>query len=83
MEALDGNAVAGKLVAAFGAEMTTASGTCGSCGMTGLVGEFAAYFRGPGTVFRCRNCDNVMIVLTEIRGITCVGTPGVAELQTA
>ena len=46
MEALDGNAVAGKLVAAFGAEMTTASTTCGNCGMTGFVGELAAYFRG-------------------------------------
>ena len=48
MEALDGNAVAGKLVAAFGAEMTTASATCGSSGTTGFVGEFAAYFPGPG-----------------------------------
>jgi hypothetical protein len=83
MEALDGNAVAGKLVAAFGAEMTTASATCGSCGMTGFVGESTAYFRGPGTVLRCRNCDNVLIVLTEIRGITCVGIPGVAALEPA
>ena len=38
MEALDGNAAAGNLVAAFGAEMTTAAATCGSCGMKGLVG---------------------------------------------
>ena len=83
MEALDGNAVAGKLVAAFGAEMTTASATCGNCGSTGFVGEVAAYFGGPGTVLRCRNCDNVLIVLTEIRGITCVGLPGLGALEMA
>jgi Family of unknown function (DUF6510) len=81
MEALDGNAVAGRLVAAFGVEMTTATATCGNCGRTGFVGEVAAYLRGPGTVLRCRNCDNVLVVLTEIRGIACVGLPGVAALD--
>jgi hypothetical protein len=83
MEALDGNAIAGTLVSAFGVEMTTATATCGSCGTTSFVGELTAYLRGPGTVVRCRNCDNVLIVITEIRGIACVGLPGVAALEPA
>ena len=45
--------------------------------------KLAAYFGGPGTVLRCRNCDNVLIVLTEIRGITCVGLPGLGALEMA
>jgi uncharacterized protein DUF6510 len=83
MDALDGNAAAGRLVAAFGVEMTTAAATCGNCGTTSFVGELTAYLRVPGTVVRCRNCDNVLIVLAEIRGITCVGMPGLAALEMA
>jgi hypothetical protein len=81
MEALDGNAVAGRLVAAFGEEMTTATATCGNCGTRSIVGELAAYLRCPGTVVRCRNCDNILVVLAEIRGLTCVGLPGLAMLE--
>jgi hypothetical protein len=83
MEALDGNAVAGKFVAAFGVEMTTAVTTCANCGRSSLVAELAAYLDAPGTVVRCRNCDNVLIVLAEIGDITCVGLPGVAAVEMA
>ena len=83
MEALDGNAVAGRLVSAFGVEMTTATTTCGKCGAASFVGELTAYLSGPGTAVRCRKCDNVLIVITEIRGIACVGLPGVAALEPA
>jgi hypothetical protein len=81
MDALDGNAIAGRLFAAFGEEMTTALTTCANCGMRSVVAELGAYLRGPGTVARCRNCDNALIVFTEIHGITCVGMPGVAALD--
>ena len=83
MDALDGNAMAGKLLAAFGEEMTMALATCANCGARGHVGQLRAYLGGPGAVGRCRDCDNVLIVLTEIRGVACVGMPGIAALDPA
>jgi hypothetical protein len=80
MEALDGNAIAGQLTEVFGAEMTTVTGKCGACGETGQVAELVVYVRAPGTVVRCRACDNVLIVLTRIRGVTCVDLTGFADL---
>ena len=47
MAALDGNAIAGTLVAVFGTELTAAIGACACCGRRSLVGEFAVYLRGP------------------------------------
>jgi hypothetical protein len=83
MDALDGNAIAGKLFAAFGEEITTAHTTCAACGTRSLAGELRVYLGGPGSVVCCRSCDNVLLVLTEIRGITCVGMPGLAALDSA
>ena len=37
MAALDGNAIAGTLVAVFDTELTTAIGACASCGRRSLV----------------------------------------------
>ena len=77
---LDGNAIAGDLHVIFGREMTIATGVCASCGATGYLAEIVVYTRAPGSVGRCRNCDNVLLVLSEIRGITCVDLCGFAEL---
>jgi Family of unknown function (DUF6510) len=79
--ALDGNAIAGVLLDVFGAEMTTATGTCAACGATAQVAELAVYVRAPGTVVRCRTCDNVLLVLATIRGVTCVDLRGLAALE--
>jgi len=38
-DGLDGNAIAGLLFEAFGAELTTATGECASCGARGPVAE--------------------------------------------
>ena len=51
---LDGNAIGGLLIEVFGAEMTTAVGTCVYCGDTGPVAELVVYRPGLGTVVRCR-----------------------------
>jgi hypothetical protein len=80
MEALDGNAIAGTLFSVFGGEMTMASATCGTCGTRSLVAELGVYLRAPGKVARCRSCDAVVLVLVEIRGITCVDLRGLAAL---
>ena len=83
MAALDGNAIAGTLVAVFGTEMTTAIGACASCGTQSLVGEFAVYLRGPGTVARCRHCAGVLMIIVEVRGVSCVDLRGLEALEPA
>jgi LSD1 subclass zinc finger protein len=83
MDALDGNAIAGLLFDVFGAEMTTATGSCASCGASGKVAEFEVYLRAPGTVARCHSCRNVLMVLVSVRGITCVDLRGLATLEPA
>ena len=80
MEPVDGNAIGGLMLSVFGAEMTAAVGTCASCAATGPVAEFVVYLRGPGTVARCRSCTAVLMVFTEVRGITCVDLTGLAKL---
>jgi uncharacterized protein DUF6510 len=83
MAALDGNAIAGTLVSVFGAELTTATGVCASCGRRSLVGEFAVYLRGPGTVVRCRRCAGVVMVIVEAHGVSCVDLQGLEALEPA
>jgi hypothetical protein len=81
VDALDGNAIAGQLVDVFGAELTTATAVCACCKRHAPVGELAVYLRAPGTVVRCRNCDNVLMVFVAIRGTTCVDLSGLARLE--
>jgi len=81
MDALDGNAIAGLLVEVFGAELTTATGTCAHCGATGPVAELEVYLQAPGTVVRCRSCSSVLMVLVTARGVTCVDLGGLAALE--
>jgi hypothetical protein len=81
MEPLDGNAIAGALFAVFGREMTTAVGICANCGATRQVAETRVYLRGPGVVARCRSCDAVLLVLVEVRGVTCVDLRGLVALD--
>jgi Family of unknown function (DUF6510) len=77
---LDGNAIGGLLIEVFGTEMTTAVGTCASCGTARPVAEMAVYSRGPGTVVRCRYCENLLMVFVQARGVTCVDLRGLASL---
>jgi Family of unknown function (DUF6510) len=77
---LDGNAIGGMLIEVFGAEMTTAVGTCGACGTWGQVAEMAVYQPRLGTVVRCRVCDNVLMVFVAMHGVTCVDLRGLDSL---
>ena len=83
MEALDGNAIAGLLFNVFGAEMTTATGVCGTCGASGPMAEVDVYLRGPGIVVRCRGCASTLIVLVTVRDVTCIDLRGLADLELA
>jgi hypothetical protein len=81
MEALDGNAIGGLLLGVFGVEMTAATAVCAGCGARRYVAELVVYVQAPGTVVRCRDCGSMLMVLSEIRGVTCVDLGGVAELE--
>ena len=82
MDALDGNAIAGELFAAFGHEMTTVIGTCTSCRARSAIAELPVYISGPGTVARCPGCAGVAIVIARgtarLSGYT-LATPGAGE----
>ncbi len=79
--AVDGNAIGGLLASVFGAEMTTATGTCGSCGAVTMVAELPVYLTEIGTVVRCRSCQSVLMVFVSVREITCVDLMGLASLS--
>ena len=81
MTRLDGNAIAGELFDIFGEDMTTATGTCASCGSIRPLAELAVYMSAPGVVARCSSCENIMMVIVEIRGIRCVDFLGVAAVE--
>jgi hypothetical protein len=81
MDELDGNGAAGLLQEVFGAEMTVAAATCASCGAVALIGESGLYLGGPGTVIRCRSCDGVLVVITQVRGMHCVDLMGISAID--
>jgi hypothetical protein len=67
---LDGNAVAGRFFALFGAEMTANLTECASCGQDHMMGALHAFTHAPGVVLRCPSCEAVMFRLVETpRGI--------------
>lgn len=80
MEHLDGNAIGGLLLDVFGAEMTAATGTCGSCGAANPVGRLFVYRQAPGTVVRCPACGAVLMVFVRKQGVACVDMMGLATL---
>jgi hypothetical protein len=80
MDELDGNGAAGLLREIFGTEMTVAVATCATCGAVAQIGGSRLYMGGPGTVVRCRSCEGVLVVITQVRGRYCVDLMGIGEL---
>ena len=76
MDAVDGNAIAGRLHDVFGAEMTTTTCICVHCGASRQVAGLHVYAHGPGTVATCPSCRATVMVLVTIRGVTCVDLRG-------
>jgi phage FluMu protein Com len=68
MDALDGNAIAGALFEHFGNEMTMAEVRCSHCQSTSLMAELRVYMKAPGAVARCPACDEVVMVIVDVRG---------------
>ncbi len=80
MDAVDGNAIGGLLLEVFGTEMTSAPTVCGNCGDARLLAELVVYLRAPGTVVRCRTCNNVLMVFVTVHDRMCVNLQGLAVL---
>jgi hypothetical protein len=76
MDALDGNAIAGELLAYYGHEMTAAKGACAHCEAIAAIAELDIYGRMPATVARCRACGNVVMVIVSIHGATQIHAEG-------
>jgi phage FluMu protein Com len=68
MDALDGNAIAGALLEHFGEEMTMAEVRCSHCRSASLMAELRVYMKAPGAVARCPACDEVVMVIVDVRG---------------
>jgi phage FluMu protein Com len=68
MDALDGNAIAGALLDHFGQDMTMADVRCAHCKSTSLMAELRVYMKAPGAVARCPACDEVVMVIVNVRG---------------
>lgn len=81
MSYVDGNAVAGMLVMAFGAEMTGAEGVCVQCGSQHRFAETHVYLRCPGAVLRCPDCEHAEMVLVEIDHRVQVTLTGLRAIQ--
>jgi predicted RNA-binding Zn-ribbon protein involved in translation (DUF1610 family) len=78
---LDGNAAAGLLQEVFAVEMTAAFATCDSCGNIDAVGALVVYSYAPGTVFRCPNCDAVLMRIVTDGRRYWVDLSGVRSLE--
>ncbi len=78
---LDGNAVAGRLAALFGTEMTTSLTECANCGQGHMMGALLAFTQAPGIVLRCPSCEAVMLKLVETPRGTYLDARGVAFVR--
>ncbi|HET9852925.1 MAG TPA: DUF6510 family protein [Candidatus Limnocylindrales bacterium] len=77
---LDGNAIAGVLMAVFGREVTAIEERCAHCGTASLVGTLRVYMRGPGIVVRCPACAEVVLRIVETPTGTRVDLSGATHL---
>ena len=71
----DGNAIAGVLQEVFVREVTTSRIACAGCGNVEQIGAEHAYTQAPGIVLRCRNCDAVLLVVTQAPGRNVLAFP--------
>jgi len=73
---VDGNALAGMLLEALGADLTASEVTCAGCSRTRVVADLVVYDRGPGVTARCRGCGDVVLRVARIRSELVVDIRG-------
>lgn len=80
---VDGNAAAGFLDQLFTFEMTAAVVTCDGCAHEAPIGALHVYDLAMGAVFRCPDCEHLMISATRLRGVWRLDLRGVRQLRLA
>ncbi|MBT2521386.1 DUF6510 family protein [Arthrobacter sp. ISL-28] len=83
MDHLDGNVLAGPSTDLFAFEATTTQCQCQSCADIAMLGQAMVYGQPMGFVARCRNCDNVLIVIVERAGQKSLNMRGLRWLRVA
>lgn len=79
---LDGNAAAGVLATAFGADVTSASGRCGHCRTVSVLATLRVYGRGgPGLVLRCPACGGAVVRIAEAGGRQTIDRAALIDLE--
>jgi hypothetical protein len=81
MDNLDGNVLAGPFTGLFVFEPTTTQGQCQSCADIATLGQAMVYGQPMGFVARCRNCDNILIVIVERAGQKYLNMRGLRWLR--
>ena len=77
---LDGNAAAGLLQQAFGAEMTANPARCAHCGQVSMLGAAMVFGREVGTVLRCPHCQGVVMRIVKRPGDILLDMQGISYL---
>lgn len=79
---VDGNALAGPLSEVFQFDATLARTDCLSCHDVAMLAEAMVYGdNGHGLVVRCRNCNDVLMVIVPEPQHTMIDLRGLAWLQ--
>lgn len=81
MDHLDGNVLAGSTTDLFVFDPTTTQGQCQACADIATLGQAMVYGQPMGFVARCRNCDNVLIVIVERAGQKSLSMRGLRWLR--
>ena len=77
---VDGSAIGGLLIAAFGRELTNAEERCAHCGTVSVIATMRVYARGPGVVVRCPACTDVVLRIVETPTGLRIDTSGATRL---
>jgi hypothetical protein len=83
MSHVDGNALAGVMADALGADVTTMRVGCAHCGTVSIIAETMVTFDGPGPVAHCPTCAAILLrvvsaddgVTVDVRGIRTLTIP--------
>ncbi len=79
---LDGNALAGVLADALGADLTAREARCLHCGTVDVLARALVYVSAMGLVARCASCEGVLATTVHTDdGRRWFGMPGVAALE--
>jgi len=81
MNHLDGNVLAGPATDVFAFDPTTTRAQCQSCADIAMLGESMVYGGAMGYVVRCRNCDDVLLVIVEHGGERVLNMRGLRWLR--